>query len=406
MEMLIYEILMEAATGRIYTDRPYNIIFNSIINTTMLSEEEQLMILNKLKRIMGITNSSFNLQINKDNIGFYHKDINKSEFLIPTLKIDNLNEFLDKLQRYLMYAKEFYDKNYYDSIDNEDKTILSLLWSNALSDDFNNPTRFIEERIQFFKDETLQEFSQPNIIGISSILLNSPVRVYIDKEPIYQETPFSFNIELLNENNLDEKYYLPKIRFGINNNICTIMAIQHDKKKGNVDTPFTKKIKRFLNKVNQNFEKEDNFDNIENPENLTGIVPSFLVSITIFISILKAFNIYDIKIASFLPVRWNAKELKYLKKKEIDIAKNIDAKEIEEQYQESIEFHYNIQRNLSDKMIRNFRRIAYHFGNVDIISYPYEYDEFIHVKLNDQYNSNNELLNEIYNLYNVPKKRK
>ena len=44
--------------------------------------------------------------------------------------------------------------------------------------------------------------------------------------------------------------------------------------------------------------------------------------------------------------------------------------------------HYDIQRNLSDKLIRNFRRLAYHFNNINILSYPYEVDEMMHFKLN------------------------
>lgn len=95
-----------------------------------------------------------------------------------------------------------------------------------------------------------------------------------------------------------------------------------------------------------------------------------------------------------------------MKIKEIEQEKEIEQNKIEEKYNDNIKMHYDIQRNLSDKLIRNFRRLAYHFSSIQISSYPYEIDEFMHLKLNNEYTCNNDLLNELYQLSLENEKRK
>ncbi len=399
MEELFYQIILEAANKRVYTDRPYNIVFNSIINTV---NDNKVLMLNKIKTVLSRQNMNINITINKNSISVYAKE--DRNLFIPTLMIHDLDQILAKLEEYLIYARDFYDKNYYDSIEYEDKTILTLLWANATEKDFNNPIAFIEKRTQFLKDTTFDSYLNDKIIGTSSIL-KSNIKIIVQKEPIYEETPYSFHVEMINEENSNERFIFPKLRFGLDNGKCTIMAIQN-KNNGINNNPFFKRIKRCLNKVNQNFEKEENIDNIESPENLTGIVPSFCVITTIFLSILQKHEIKEIEVAPFLPIRWNAKELKYLKVKEMKKNKNIESKKIETEYIASTEDHYNIQRNLSDKLIRNFRRLAYHFNNIQITLYPYEMDEFLHLELTDEYFCNNDLLNELYQLSFKEQKRK
>lgn len=403
MEDLVYQILIEASNKRVYVDRPYNIAFNTIINTTNLNQDSRVLLLNKIKNILINLGINIDLKISNENISLFTTDNNN--LFVPTLIINDILTFINKLKEYLRLAKEFYDKDYYDAIEYEDKTILTLLWSNATLNDFNNPIAFIEKRIDFLIDSTFNEYSDEKIVGNSSIL-KSQISINIEKEAIYQETPYSFNVKLLNNENLDESYILPKLRFGISNNKCTIMAIQNNKKTLLDNTKYSKKIKRLLNKVNQNFELEEYNDNIDNPENLTGIVPSFLVVSTIFLSLIKKLGMDDVEIVPFLPIRWNAKELMYLKIKEIDKNKQIDIDKINEKYKNNTLMHYDIQRNLSDKLIRNFRRLAYHFNNINILSYPYEVDEMMHFKLNDEYSCNNDFLNELYTIFLKNKKMK
>ena len=66
--------------------------------------------------------------------------------------------------------------------------------------------------------------------------------------------------------------------------------------------------------------------------------------------------------------------------------------------EEDIKAHDYIQSNLTEKLIRTFRRIVYHFSNINISSYPYELDDYLTLINNGDYNCNNVLLDEIYNL--------
>ena len=49
-----------------------------------------------------------------------------------------------------------------------------------------------------------------------------------------------------------------------------------------------------------------------------------------------------------------------------------------------------------DKKIRSFRRLSYHFGNLDILTYPKDCDDNMRIIINPNYACNNEVLDEVY----------
>jgi hypothetical protein len=57
--------------------------------------------------------------------------------------------------------------------------------------------------------------------------------------------------------------------------------------------------------------------------------------------------------------------------------------------------HNMIQDNLTNKFVRNFMRLKYHFNNLDILNIPYEGEEMMSIRLNEFTLSNSEILNEI-----------
>ena len=60
-----------------------------------------------------------------------------------------------------------------------------------------------------------------------------------------------------------------------------------------------------------------------------------------------------------------------------------------------------LQQNLTEKFLRTFRRIIYHNNHIQIDSYPYELDSYLHLSYNNKLNnSNNSLLEETYNMAN------
>lgn len=57
--------------------------------------------------------------------------------------------------------------------------------------------------------------------------------------------------------------------------------------------------------------------------------------------------------------------------------------------------HNMIQDNLTNKFVRNFMRLKYHFNNIDILNILFEGEETMSIKLNEFTLSNSEILNEI-----------
>lgn len=107
------------------------------------------------------------------------------------------------------------------------------------------------------------------------------------------------------------------------------------------------------------------------PENISDVSPSAVLSLSLFIALLKKENILHIKAPIFLPLRWQAHER--LGKTEQE----------------------RIQENMTDKFLRTFRRIAYHLPDIKI-DYPKNSGQYLQVTLNKQQlnNTNNAILNE------------
>lgn len=346
LDIFYNEIIPEAAKGRIECFFTYNTIFDTIIEDVPITKIE----------------------------------VTYPGVLAPTLIIKNKAEFNQLLYEYVILAYEFYKENDSEESLGKDylKSIMTLLWSDATSVDFANPEKYIRRRINFIKDQTL--LSAPDYSFETSI---GTLKVRVHKEQIYNETPYYVEF-------LIDDYPLPLVKCGISNGTAYIYAIQNSK------LPRDKKLNRALYKVNEGIDlsKEED-DNIIHPENLKGITPSTLLSASLIISLLKSLGIKDIVIPVLLITRWNAKEIAtYLK------SYNYDADGVEEYLDSSREKHDIIQRNLSDKFIRTFRRLEYHFSNIEITAIPFIDDVDMHIEVEDTMECNNPLLKEMYLLFN------
>ncbi len=236
LDIFYNEVIKEAREGKVEAYFTYNILFNTLIDDKLINIEN---------------------------------DIN-GRLLIPTLKIKNKKAFDELLTEYTLEAYKFYKSSKYEELDEHDyiKTILTLLWSNATSEDFENPLSFLKKRISFLNNNINEEKN------ITSSLGN--INVSIKKDRVEQETPFYLNITI-NDN------VMPMVRFGIFNNSVYIYAIQNVKE---VDRD--KKLNRQLYKVNDGIDlKKESDNNIIDYENLKGITPSALVSATIALSFFK-----------------------------------------------------------------------------------------------------------------------
>ena len=372
LDLFYNEILKETAKGRVDCNMMYNILFKTKIN--------------------GKTIYSLDSNIVKNN-----------NLLIPTLIIEDVNKFNDSLISYYNKAKEFY-KDKINKEDNFDKTIITLLWNNLTEDDFKNPVNYINRYIDFMNNPIILNNDYVNI-GYSNIL-DSNIEICLKQEPINEETPYGLYIRSRKENLY---YEFPVVRIGISKDKAYIYAVQQKKNKeleNEENYNYEIYIHRKLFKVNAGFIKEENADNIINPENITGISPSALISLTITLSILESSGIKKIEVPTFLPVRYNAKEISYMIKKDLLEEKGYDVESINNMIHQYEENHEQIQRNLSDKLLRYFRRIEYNFDNINLTSYPNELDSSVHLYLDSYSGCNNDLLKEIYELYNNREKRK
>lgn len=313
--------------------------------------------------------------------------------MIPTLIIKDREKLNSSITRYVALAKEFYKTDSrLEDVSNKDKYIITSLLSNILITDFNDFSNLFERHSNFLEDKSLEEFQNPVNLGYVD-KLKSNVVVEVTKQSIVQETPYGMKISLQDDNN-ETIYKFPTIRFGIDNNKVYIYAVQQD------DVVENKKIERLLRKVGEGFdEKNSEKDEIENPENLYSVSPWSLVALSIFIPIIKNYTNVDEFVAPyFLVNRYNAVEISYeiLKERYKDNMEDDRVKRMIQKKEDAVNSHDDLQRNITDKFIRNFRRLDHHFENIDVDMFPLEQDSMIHFKVTDQLECNNSLLNEVY----------
>ena len=352
-------LIQEAATGKVDCYMKYNLIFNTKI------PEKDIEILS-----------------NCDN----------EDLLVPTLFIKNQNEFDSLLVTYIKKALEFYDdSNFVEEIlsgeaqkegkgISKEKVIMTLLWSNATIEDFNEPCSYLRKRIAFFELGDLETYKKIQLIGYSDIL-ESEIGCYICKNKIGCETPYSLQIFLKDQEAV--VYEFPRIYFGIADEVAYFYAIQNYKQRF-IEENKGKKIERKMYKVNEGLDDDD----------LKDITTNFLVAANIMMGLLKHHNINEFNIASILVSRWNAKImiLDY-KRKRLEMTRDYNEEKIQEIYDSDIK----IQKNLTDKFLRTFRRLGYHHSSVEVKSYPMEIDSNLHMMIYNQEDiCNNPLLEETF----------
>jgi hypothetical protein len=153
---------------------------------------------------------------------------------------------------------------------------------------------------------------------------------------------------------------------------------------------FQKKINRILYKINdgtKELETQEYFDYLEGKideypeENITDITHSFLLAINTFLSVLQVRRIKDIRLVTYLPLRFQSREIAASQRSDEE------RKEFEERNEQ-------IQRNITNKLIRTFRRLSIQNPNIVIEQLPYEVDEFLSAKVDSGKPITNEILSD------------
>lgn len=364
MEELFYEIINEASNSKVIIDSDeYYIPFNTIIY------ENDKIIFNNIK-----------------------------ENNYPTLIIKDKKLFFEKLKQYLDLEISINRKTnlFSKNIErNKLKQIISYLFVNATTQDFENPVELIDRYISFLMDDTFNSLNDSIAINMNGLFLDSNVEIKNTIQSVSMETPKKIEMSLSKYINGEKVLYnIPSISYGIVNNTCYIYSIINPKVENN-NLEYSKKIKRELYKINSGVSSNESEEYLKYknneidyyPENISDVSPSAVLSLSIFINLLQNKNITNIKVVPYLPIRYLSRQImadslfNNDKKQELNIRNNF------------------IQSNITDKFIRTFRRICYHLSGVDIKSYPYELDEYMNINLSD-ITLKDDIINQLYSIIN------
>ena len=397
LDMFLTEVLPQAATGKIPVG---NIKYNIGFNTLLSVDGKQKLI-----------------------------KIDEHDTL-PTIEIKNLSSFSEAL---INYVNEANKKNILwttppDDITNADylKYYLSLIWGNLTDEDAKAPIRYLEKYINFIKDQSFSEYDEKTEIGIIKNLENSTLEIKRVPQPGHFETPYIMEVRLTKKYDDNRKliFDLPDIRYAVetdsdDNKVGYIYAVQKQRKKPDyqytkdyreANEKYKKKINRLLYKIQEGvFESEtDEFKEHKNSnndnyytENITDVSQSALVSLSVIFALMKNEGISKVKAIDYLPIRCHSKEQSY--KGHIEFLKSMGADEQEISEHEVVQYHehMHIQKNITDKFLRNFRRLDHHFDNIDIPILPGEFGSFMHININNPKNKNNcdnLILQQIYDV--------
>lgn len=298
----------------------------------------------------------------------------------PTIMVNDEVEFFRLLEIYVNKTLESGRRiPYFKKQNDKIRFIISYLFVNATTEEFNNPIELLNKHIAFLEDETFKEYDRPANILLDGELDNTSLSIKREKQSIYLETPYAMKLRI-EDNESNGNYDLGEISYGIYNNTCYIYSMMNRNSKSN--DPFYKKINRKLFKLNKNIyeEESDEFKSYKEgnseyyPENISDVSMPFVLSLSSFINLLKYQGIENIKVVTYLPLRY--------------LSRDVTGKDEER--------NDTIQSNATDKLIRTFRRVAYQIDGVEVTSLPYEQDEYLSLKItNRDLSSDNEMLDNL-----------
>lgn len=372
MKALFYEVIREAKDGKVRIDgEEWGIYFNTIIYENGKQKEE------------------------------HFNDRNMS-----TLVIKNEERFFSLLEEYI--AREI-DANRRcmwfsnNELDTRIKFIIAYLFANASTEEFLDPEGMLRRRIDFLDDNSFEYLNEGKVISLGNTLGNSDIFIKRSSQSVMMETPWKIEVSLCKW--VDDEMVscsLAEVSYGIREEngeqVCYVYSMMKPKEKGEStdrEKVFRKRLNRELFKLNQGVLEQESEDFIKYrngeirsyQENVTDVTQSFVLSLSIFISLLQKEGITKIKVVPYLPVRYVGRQI---------AASNVSDPELQ---QELYDRNKRIQDNCTNKFMRTFRRVAYHMGDdLEMHTVPYEVDEFMTFALKSKsHDLNNPILDEVSN---------
>lgn len=323
----------------------------------------------------GVCNICFNTKVPSEDI-----DLHCTDKVVPTLIINDKERFDEALIEYMEIATSFYEDKHYPM-----ELILAMLFVDATYEDFNNPVDYINRKKNFMLDQRMKRFENGVSLGYSEFF-DGELFVKLERDNVFYETPYLLRAFIKHG---EDFFDFPSINFGISGDTGYIYTIQNRNVIDNKSS-FQKKVNRLFYKIGEGFDsKIDNFD-IYDEGNLKDVSGSFLVAADIIFSLFESVGIKKIVLPTLRLIRWNNKEEAYKRMLEKDYSFDRE-KGFEDE-------HYMIQKNITEKFIRTFMRLAYHFEGLDVVSYPFEGDSNMVMVNNGISSCNNSLLSHVYGL--------
>lgn len=293
----------------------------------------------------------------------------------PILVINDKNTFDKALYYYVIKAIEFYydGKFLHDNI----KYILVFAFTNATSDDLNNPVIYLNKRTLLF-DNDLELKKDINFLGYDGVLESK-------KEKPFLEAPYSFRLTIFDE---EHSYALPYIMYGIKEDTAYVYAIQNKFKESN---PLRKKINRLLFKLDKEFVDEHDSTIF----NATDVSMPFVAVLISFISYLNEMGIDKIKVPVNLPIRYNSHYKSY-ERRIAYYEKSYSKDDFLNKKKELEKLNSAFDDNTIMKLVRTFYRVSKQGDVLKINTYPFMQTSELSLSVNKDGEFNNELCNQIY----------
>ena len=302
---------------------------------------------------------------------------------IPVIQIHNQERFDMALIQYtremLSFLEEHPELQKYDYVyfeGNQESIIAASVlnvWFNATEEDFRNPEEFLEQRSRFLVNPIFkQECYQKHVGKVIDSKVPHHFEWNVDVwNPSGNETPYVFRSKMCTEDG--DFLLLPNIGFGLDENKAYVYVIHHGK-IGRELSPGGRKLNRILYQTNQ-----DVYDDYPD-ENIKDVSVSSIVALTLFTSFLQDVSCDEMIVKGNFPIR--------------NMAKMNNSRV-------SFEEFSRICNNTINKYYINFRRVAYHFPELEIVSYPYEIDNSMHILVPLSFsNSQDDYIHQVYDSAN------
>lgn len=356
--------------------------------------------------------------------------------IIPVMIIKDYKKFFELLTKFYEKDIELYFKRTQCSGFPawEMENCFKQIWLRATPEDFNDPEKFLQKQVEMINDSTFEKYNTEKFIGKVNTLDNHIICVKNGISRTWDETSRNFQTIIYdkkyynNQNLFDRSHYsIPTINYGIyekeGKKVCYIGSIQDknlNRENDNIDKIVNRK-KYLLNKNVLEAESDEYKNYVENkdkenekeiyhPENISEVEPNKILALSVFIDFLNKEGITQIEIPSFYVLNYD-----YHRKSNIKVKKEFDKEWTIEKINNSPKEYQiakkYISRNYgkedliseikSERFIRIFNRILYHYSNGKIKSYPGELDSFYHmefsiIKSRDEIKG--DILKEIYDL--------